>query len=299
MNSLTTLAPTASTDEIMNVINRDGAVILRDMLTPEGLKRLKSELMPYIEATGKGKDEFFGHNTTRTCGLIARSAMCREMLVNKTLLSVCDQVLLPSCESYQILTTQAIRIKPGESVQHLHRDRWAWGRHLSKEIEPQLNCMWAVTDFTQENGATQVVPGSMDWPDDQLATEEQICYAEMKAGSVMVFNGSVFHGGGNNRSGGERIGVLLDYTLGWLRQEENQYLSCPPEIAKDFDPAVQKLLGYSLGSYGFGYYSPPLAPGEGPEGVSPEYALDPSVNATCFGDQAMMDLAETELRENA
>ena len=130
-----------------------------------------------------------------------------------------------------------------------------------------------MTDFTEENGATQVVPGSVDWPDDRQAQPDEICQAVMPAGSLLLYTGSVFHGGGENRSNSDRVGLNITYSLGWLRQEENQFLSCPPEIARDLDPALQDLLGYTLGSYALGYYTPPLPPGEGPESVGPEYAV--------------------------
>jgi len=90
---------------------------------------------------------------------------------------------------------------------------------------------------------------------------------------VLVYTGSVIHGGGANVSNADRMGINITYALGWLRQEENQYLSCPPEIAKDLDPRLQALIGYTMGSYALGYYTPPLPPGEGPETVEPEFAL--------------------------
>ena len=90
----------------------------------------------------------------------------------------------------------------------------------------------------------------------------------MDAGSVLLYTGTVFHGGGENRSDGDRTGLNITYALGWLRQEENQYLSCPPEIARTLDPELQALIGYSMGQYALGYYTPPLPPGEGPEVVA-------------------------------
>jgi ectoine hydroxylase-related dioxygenase (phytanoyl-CoA dioxygenase family) len=161
---------------------------------------------------------------------------------------------------------------PGQGKQVIHRDRWAWGKYL-QGIEPQLNTIWALTDFSEENGATQVVPGSVDWPDDRQPEPDEICQAVMPAGSLLLYSGSVFHGGGENRSNADRVGLNITYSLGWLRQEENQFLSCPPEIAKDLEPALQDLLGYTQGSYALGYYTPPLPPGEGPEIVGPEYAV--------------------------
>jgi ectoine hydroxylase-related dioxygenase (phytanoyl-CoA dioxygenase family) len=163
-----------------------------------------------------------------------------------------------------------IRIKPGQGAQMLHRDRLAWGGYLQRSIEPQLNMIWAVTDFTKENGATRVVPGSHLWEDGRGAHEEEITYAEMKAGSVILYTGSVIHSGGANVSGADRVGINITYSLGWLRQEENQYLSCPPEIAATLPQDLQRLIGYSMGSYALGYFSPPLPPGMGPEIVPPE-----------------------------
>jgi ectoine hydroxylase-related dioxygenase (phytanoyl-CoA dioxygenase family) len=128
-----------------------------------------------------------------------------------------------------------------------------------------------------------VVPGSIDWPDDREAKPEEICQAVMPAGSLLLYTGSVFHAGGENRSQSDRIGLNITYSLAWLRQEENQFLSCPPEIARDLEPGLQDLLGYTQGSYALGYYTPPLPPGEGPEIVGPEYAV--GRQAGQLGDQ--------------
>jgi ectoine hydroxylase-related dioxygenase (phytanoyl-CoA dioxygenase family) len=161
---------------------------------------------------------------------------------------------------------------PGQGAQPIHRDRWAWGKHLS-HVEPQLNTIWALTDFTEANGATQVVPGSVGWPDERQAEPGEIARAVMKKGSLLIYLGSVFHGGGANVSGQDRWGLNITYALGWLRQEENQYLSCPPQIAAGLEPELQALLGYAMGNYALGYYTPPLPPGQGPEAAPPEYAL--------------------------
>ena len=182
------------------------------------------------------------------------------------------RVLLANCERYQLHLTQVIRIMAGQGAQPIHRDRWAWGARL-RGLEPQLNTIWALTPFTVANGATQVVPGSTDWPDKRVADADEIGYAEMDAGSVLLYSGSVFHGGGANVTDDDRIGLNITYALGWLRQEENQYLACPPEIARTLDPELQDLIGYQIGQYALGYYTPPLPPGEGPEIVGPEWAL--------------------------
>ena len=184
---------------------------------------------------------------------------------------------------------------PGQGAQPIHRDRWAWGAHL-KGLEPQLNTIWAVTDFTEANGATQVIPGSQAWPDDRRAEPHEIARATMKAGSVLVYTGSVFHGGGANDSDGDRWGLNITYALGWLRQEENQYLSCPPEIARTLSPELQSLLGYDLGGYALGYYTPPLPPGQGPELVSPAHALTGEASGSRFGSGEDLAALSSQLR---
>ena len=272
MTKLTRLDANSDVDEIVNIVQKDGALILENVLTREQVDQALDEIMPYVEATKPGADEFTGRNTRRTGALVARSPVCRELVMNPIVRGSAKQFLAPWCDRIQLHLSQLIWIGPGQRAQQIHRDRWAWGTHL-KGIEPQFNTIWALTDFTEENGATQVVPGSVDWPDNHKFHSEEICQAEMSSGSVLLYSGSVFHGGGENRSDQARLGLNLTYALGWLRQEENQYLSCPPEIAKTFEPELQELIGYAMGGYALGYYTPPLAVGEGPELVGPEYAL--------------------------
>ncbi len=288
MVELVRMSAQAKIEEILEVVSREGAMILEGVLTPVQVARVLEEVMPYVEATKPGHDDFSGRHTTRTGALVARSPASREMIMHPTVLGVARQFLAPWCERIQLHLSQVIRIRPGQEAQLVHRDRWAWGTHLDR-LEPQLNTIWALCEFREENGATQVVPGSVDWPDTRRPEPGEICYAEMDPGSVLIYSGSVFHGGGANVSAGDRIGVNMTYTLGWLRQEENQYLSCPPEIAKDLDPELQDLIGYTLGNYALGYYTPPLPPGEGPESVGPEFALGRSVEEQQFGSEELYD----------
>ena len=223
-----------------------------------------------------------------------RSQKCRELIAHPDILAPCKLFLEPYCQTVQLHLTQIIRIGPGETAQLIHRDRWAWGSHLA-HVEPQFNTIWAITDFTSENGATQVVPGSTQWPDDVQISPDQITQAEMRAGSVLVYSGSVFHGGGENRSDADRIGINITYTLGWLRQEENQYLTCPPEIAKDLERPLQELIGYSMGQYALGYYTPPGGPGENPEIVPPQYALGHEIEGGMLGTSDELDALQNEV----
>ena len=294
MTQLQHLPADTESRAIVAAVQQDGAVILDDVLSDGFIAALREETDPYMEHTSNGEDHFAGHHTTRTGGLLVRSEKCRELIEHDTILNPCNEFLAPYCERVQLHLTQIIRIRPGETAQTIHRDRWAWGKHLS-HLEPQFNTIWAITDFTSENGATQVVPGSTQWPDDQEIQPEQITQAEMKAGSVLVYSGSVFHGGGANTSDQDRIGINITYALGWLRQEENQYLSCPPELAKDLSPTLQGLAGYAMGQYALGYFTPPGAPGEGPEVVPPQYALGITESHSTMGGVGDLEALEKAL----
>ena len=262
--------------EILEIIDRDGAVIIDDILSPAETAQFASELAPLLKSAAHGQDSFSGFSTTRIGALIARSEICRRLATNAQLLDIADGMLGKFSPTVQLSLTQAVNIAPGEGSQILHRDRGLWGGHIPRRIETQLGTMIAVTNFTHENGATRVVPGSAHWDAKRQAEPHEIASAEMKAGSILVYNGTVIHGGGPNRTDTERLGVLLHYTLGWLRQQENMYLSCPPEIAKGFTPQLRRLLGYAQGSPVMGFYSDPDG---AQELVSPEEMFGDEVSA--------------------
>lgn len=270
---LQTLAPDAPTEEILAAMERDGAAIIADLISPEVVKQMTDELTPYIDATPMGKDDFVGRQTKRTGALVARTPTCRDLVMDPVILQLAKTFLQPWTEKIILHLTQTICIHPGNPAQPLHRDRLAWGNHIPQSIEPQFNTIWALTDFNAENGATRCVPGSHKWDWDHRAEPEQIVQAEMSAGSVFLYTGSVLHSGGENRSDAARLGLNLTYTLGWLRQEENQYLSCPPHIAKDLDPELQDLLGYTQGNYALGYYSDPENQHDNLDTLPPEMAV--------------------------
>ncbi|MBF2754179.1 MAG: phytanoyl-CoA dioxygenase family protein [Gammaproteobacteria bacterium AqS3] len=298
MAELITLNADADIKDVVRVLEQDGAVILRDVLSEAQVRQVEAELSPYWDATPPGMDDFQGTATTRTGALLARSEMCRQMTLHPAFIGACDALLLPYCQRYQVHLTQAIKIGPGETNQALHKDKWAW-HQVMHGIEPMLSCMWAITDFTEDNGATRVAPGSMDWPSDRRAEPDELTCAAMSRGSMLLFSGSVLHSGGANNTDQVRIGVLLDCALGWLRQEENQYLCCPPEIAKDFDPALRRLLGYDMGAYTIGYYTPPLPPGSGLEAITPEYAVDPTVDTQIGQESELLEKKNAEVEAGA
>ena len=257
-------------EEILSILEEDAGLIIDNYLSKENVELIKNDLRPYLEVTRHGQDEFTGFETKRVGALMARSKTCQDLALDPLINNMVDNFLEPHCENYQLHFTSAIQIGPGESSQILHRDRGLWGGYIPRRIETQFSTVWAITDFTKENGATQVVPGSHKWDKNRQPLPEEIAYAEMEAGSVFIYTGSVLHGGGTNTTEESRLGVFLHYAPGWLRQEENQYLSCPPEIAKTFSPELRSLIGYSKGGYVLGFFSDPTDEEGKLESVSPE-----------------------------
>jgi ectoine hydroxylase-related dioxygenase (phytanoyl-CoA dioxygenase family) len=272
--SLQTLAPDSKPGEIVDALKRDGACIIRDLLSEEELARVNADLAPWIERSQPGADDFIGRRTKRTGALVARCPETRPLIVHPLVVDAARDFLGPWCHRIQLHLTQTIDILPGQGAQMLHRDRLAWGGFLPLPIEPQFNTIWALTDFTRENGATHVIPGSHEWPlDRNPESPDEGVQAEMSRGSVLVYSGTVIHGGGENRSDAPRIGMNITYCLSWLRQEENQFLSCPPEVARELDADLSDLLGYTMGNYALGYYSHPEMVEGLPDTLPPEIAL--------------------------
>ena len=260
-----------SVAEILNVLDDDAAVIIENVVSKDTVETLQSELVPYLSKEVFGRDEFTGLSTKRVGALIARSNTCRDLALNPLVTDVAKQYLEPFADGYQLHFTSAVSIGPSETKQVLHRDRGIWGGYLPRKIEPLMSTIWAVTEFTRDNGATQVVPGSHKWEKEREPVDAEIAYAEMNPGSVLLYTGTVLHGGGANKTASEiRTGVFLHYALNWLRQEENQYLSCPPEIAKELSPELRSLIGYAKGGYVLGFYSDPYDEEAKFESVSPE-----------------------------
>ena len=257
-------------ETILEILDEDAGLIIDNFLSDQNLESIKNDLKPYLNVTRNGQDEFTGFETKRVGALMARSKTCQDLALDPLINQMADSFLGPHCESYQLHFTSAIQIGPGESSQILHRDRGVWGGYIPRKIETQFSTVWAINDFTKENGATQVVPGSHKWHKDRQPLPEEIAYAEMKAGSVFIYTGSVLHGGGANVTEQPRLGVFLHYAPSWLRQEENQYLSCPPEVAKDFSPELRSLIGYSKGGYVLGFFTDPEDKEGRLESVSPE-----------------------------
>ena len=256
MADLIHLPPTASPDAVVALLQSDGAVVVDDLAGCDVLDRLETELEPWLAATLYGVEDFAGRSTRRTGALTARCPASRELLQHPLILGATTGLLTGST-TFHVHLTQAIAIGPGQPAQPIHRDQWAFDFFAFPDgYDVQVNTLWALTDFTEANGATRVVPGSNRGDVDRLGTFDpaDTVPAEMSRGSVLVYTGSVHHGGGANTTTDDlRIGINLTYARSWLRQEENQYLSVPLDVARTLDDDLLRLLGFARGAYALGY----------------------------------------------
>jgi len=251
-------------DAIHAAFERDGAAIIEGLLSPDVVERVNDEVESAVVAADPEEEmlnpvmqAFHGPFTRQVTGMpgISRT-FAVDVMCHPLLLALCDRVLLPSCARYQLNLGHLLQRGPGSEEQWLHRDEAVWSDVPRPHPELQLASVIAFVDFTRENGATRVVPGSHRWSDRLLSpaeqaegegpTAEQIAFAEMPAGSAIVYSGGTIHGGGANSTDEQRRGAHLSYCLGWLRTEENNYLSTPPRVAATYPRKAQELLGYAL-----------------------------------------------------
>ncbi len=238
--------------EVSRHLRRFGYAIVEDAATSEQMDRLESEAAPFVEASATGRDHYDGQFTRRTGALVARCPTARSLITHPVALGVCGD-FLGRATTFQLHLTQIISIEPGETEQKLHRDQMAFDFYpFPDDYHVQCNTMWALSDFTVDNGATRICAGTSTMTDSEAESIEPF-QADMRRGSVLFYDGKVLHGGGANRSTGVRSGVNITYAVGWVRQEENQYLACPPEVARELDDELLKLMGYQQGAFALGY----------------------------------------------
>lgn len=238
------LKNTASSEDVAACIREHGYAIIEELAPAATMDRVADELSPYIESSPFGESAETGRLTRRTGSLIARSPTARELIMNPTVLGAVKG-LLAHASKIQLSLTEVISLWPGSPAQFIHQDELAFDSFpFGPDYEVQVSSLWALTDYTEEMGATRIVPGSHKRGPGAEFTIADTLPAVMKRGSVMVYSGKVYHGSGENKSNQVRQAVNIDYIVGWLRQEENQYLSCPPEIARTLPEDLLRLMGY-------------------------------------------------------
>ncbi len=239
-----------NTDEVIKALLADGGAIVRGLIEPEVIATVKSELRdPFDEQGHKFKNDFNGYTTLRLSGILGISRAAADIIAHPHVMAIADGVLKKHCINYRISSSTAIEILPGEADQVLHRDDTCYPIRIPG-VEYQISAMVALDDFTLENGATRVVAGSHDMRTVESVQESDVEQAVISKGSVLYYLGRTIHGGGANKTDKSRSGLITTYSLGWLRQEENQYLSVPREIADIYPENSRRLMGYqSHGPY--------------------------------------------------
>ncbi len=246
--------------EIAAAFAERGCVIVTGAATDALRARLRSELEPRMAEAGAQPDDpksFYPGLTRRVVALVTYSEAARELVMNPTSLVLAQQHLGATCEGFQLHATAAVEIGPGARSQVLHREEDPFRFFPLPRPNLVIASIWAMSDFTEANGATCVVPGSHRWAAGRVAHDDEIAVAEMPAGSVLFWSGGLLHGAGANTAGDHRYGVILSYSCGWLRQEENQYLEVPRELLKTMDPQLRKVVGFTMHG-ALGYRDPRL-----------------------------------------
>jgi len=225
-------------------IKRDGYAIVENAIEPalvealsEALARLERDLS--VRPSG---NSFEGRHTVRIYNLLAHGAPFDAVPVHETVLPIVEGVLGEGC---LVSSLSSIAIDPGETAQPIHADDMVIP--IAKPHAPIVcNSMWALTDFTEANGATRLVPKSHLSPNPEYGAAYETVAAEMPRGSVLIWDGALWHGGGANRTDARRTGIAMNYCAGFIRQQENQQLGVPPGIARGYSPKLQELMGYGV-----------------------------------------------------
>jgi ectoine hydroxylase-related dioxygenase (phytanoyl-CoA dioxygenase family) len=231
----------------------DGYCIVRNLMTTETVAALLADLVPDFASTARSVGPFYGGRTRRFHGLLRRSPLMERFVMQPLILELVEAILGPHCDSVQLNLTQAIEIEPGGEAQPPHRDQDMWPIRMPS-VEYLINIMWPLTAFTKRNGATVIWPGSHQRQDEFLIGEDKAIAAEMNPGDALVFLGSTLHRGGANGTQEPRRGIIVSYSLGWLKPYELPWLAYPPEFARNLDKDLAKLAGYRVHRPNLGTY---------------------------------------------
>lgn len=242
-----TVDVTASRDDIDAILKRDGCVIVRDAMDHATVDRLLGELKPYLAKKPCGNGEFLGYHTKRLHSLFTKAPTVGEFVTHDKVMEVMDLTLGPWCDSFQLNSNSITAIGPEETPQPLHRDDLLYPSAHPSERNMCATSFWALTDFTEENGATRIIPGSHLWDDERVPRDDETIGAVMPKGSFCCFVGATYHGGGRNTTRDQwRVAMFAGYALGWLRQEQNWYLSLTADQVRAMPEKLARLLGFNL-----------------------------------------------------
>jgi ectoine hydroxylase-related dioxygenase (phytanoyl-CoA dioxygenase family) len=264
MAGLTRVTSEASLDEVVEILERDGGVIVEDFVDAGTLEALWTDLGPALDAQAYGDDWYNGTKTRRVSSVFARTSHLTPVVTQPLYLGAARAIMQKPVPMYigkkrvemtptiQISGTQVIQIYPGQGKQPLHRDD---ALHLRTHPGPtsRVQLMLAMSEFTAENGGTLVIPGSHHWDDERAPSTSEAYPTEMPPGAGLIWLGGVYHSGGNNTSDKPRTGLTIALDLGNLRQEENQYLAVPREAVLAYPEEVRRLLGYDRCPPGLGW----------------------------------------------
>jgi ectoine hydroxylase-related dioxygenase (phytanoyl-CoA dioxygenase family) len=226
-------------------IARDGYTIVTDAIEPSLVEALADDLLRLekeLEVVPAG-NSFEGMHTLRVYNLLVHGPLYEQIPVHVNVLPIVEGVLDAGC---LVSSLSSIAIGAGETAQPIHADDQLIP--IPKPHPPTVcNTMWALTDFTEANGATRIIPGShlADCSPNYGQHYDSIA-AEMERGSVLVWHGSLWHGGGANTTAERRVGIAMNYCAGYIRQQENQQLGIPPALVRRFNPRLQELVGYGI-----------------------------------------------------
>ena len=235
-------------------LRRNGAIIVEGLIDGGIIDRINAEIDPHIQEADPEMEHinpfvgmFFGKETRHVAGMPGKSpTFASEIIIEPTILEICDDLLLPSCARSQLNLGHLIDKGPGGPRQMFHRDEDVWVHLPRPHDHVQVASMIALEDFSEDIGATNIVPGSHEWARERQPEPQEVAIAEMPAGSAAIYLGSTLHAGGENTTTDRwRRGLHASWICGWLRTEENNYLSCPPDKARELPRKAQEVLGYA------------------------------------------------------
>jgi ectoine hydroxylase-related dioxygenase (phytanoyl-CoA dioxygenase family) len=225
-------------------LREDGIVIVEELFAPELIDQLCDEVAPHLAPQEPGGGVFFGKRVKRLAGLFQHGRAIEALVSEPLLIELVGAMLLPNCLNFRLGLTSALQNFPGGEDQPLHRDGDIYHPYAKVDGEALVSVMIAGSDFTKANGGTRIAVGSHLWPRERMANEPEVHQVEMPRGSAAIWLGNTLHGLALNRDAAPRLGIVLGYALGWLRQEQEQLLIVPPERAAAMPPEVRKIIGY-------------------------------------------------------